>query len=230
MDKAGLKILLGLWIMGVIALAFFWAPTMTRPNYSTGELEPWATFRIVFFHVPAAWTCVIAFLVSMIAGIRVLRTGSVREDDRAMASAQLGLLFAVLALVSGMIWARHDWGSFWNWDPRQSSVLILVLIYSGYFTLRGAIDDPRRRSRLAAVYSIVSFVAVPFLVFVVPRIMFSLHPSPVIPNDADKGSMDGAMRIVLYSMVFGFIGLFAWLMSLRMRLEVLRRQQLEESV
>jgi heme exporter protein C len=214
------KGLLGVWMAAAIVLAFT-TPDATKVGFD-GSVVAWSTFRIVFFHVPAAWTCVIAFLVSMVYSVRVLRTGREDLDDRAMASAQIGFLFAALALVSGMIWAKADWGAFWNWDPRQSSVLILLLVYAGYFALRSAVDEPRKRSRLAAVYSIAAFLTVPFLIFVVPRIMFSLHPSPVIPDD-QGGGMDNAKRVVLYTGVFGFLGLYVWMQSLRVRIAALAR-------
>jgi len=218
-----LKGLLGVWVAVCIYLAFLWAPEMVRPNFGTNTMEPWPTFRIVFFHVPAAWICVLAFGVSMGASIAGLRRYTERRDDLAMATSQIGLVFATLALVSGMIWARRDWGTFWNWDPRESSVLIILLIYAGYFALRSAVPEPRRRARLAAVYSIVAFVPALLLIFVVPRIMTSLHPSPVIPVGENKGSMNGTMRVVLYSMVFGYIGLAWWVITLRIRIEELAR-------
>jgi len=218
-----LKGLLGAWLAVCIYLAFGWAPEMVRPNFGTGAMEPWPTFRIVFFHVPAAWICVLAFGVSMGASIALLRRHSDRRDDLAMASAQIGLVFAALALVSGMIWARRDWGTFWNWDPRESSVLIILLIYAGYFALRSAVPEPRRRARLAAVYSITAFAPALLLIFVVPRIMTSLHPSPVIPVGENKGSMNAQMRVVLYSMVVGYIGVAWWIIGLRIRIEELAR-------
>lgn len=171
------KALLGIGMVGTIILSFTYAPEATRPNYATGTVEAWPEFRIFFFHVPCAWIAVLAFAVAMVASIRVLRRPRRELDDLAMASSELGFLFCALALASGMIWARVEWGAFWNWDPRQNTVLVLLLIYGGYFTLRASVDDPLRRTRLAAVYSIVAFVTVPFLIFIVPRIMESLHPS-----------------------------------------------------
>jgi len=218
------KWLIGGWIALVIILAFAWAPEMTRPNFGTGTIEPWPSFRIVFFHVPAAWISVLAFTVSMLWSIAVLRKPTRERDDRAMASAELGFLFCSLALITGMVWARNDWGAYWNWDPRQTSVLILLLIYGGYFTLRSAVAEPLRRSRLAAVYSIVAFVTMPFLVFIVPRIMFSLHPSPIIQAGQGKGSMDPKMRTVFFMSLAGFTGLYIWMLSMRVRLERLARE------
>lgn len=215
---------LGLGMALTIVLSFTYAPEATRPNYATGEVESWPAFRIFFFHVPAAWIAVLAFAVAMVASIRVLRRPGQRAlDDVAMASSELGFLFCSLALLSGMIWARLEWGAFWNWDPRQNTVLVLLLIYGGYFTLRASVEDPLRRNRLAAVYSIVAFVTVPFLVFIVPRIMESLHPSPIIQSGEDSGTMDARMRHVFFLFLAGYTGLFVWMLSLRVRSERILR-------
>ncbi len=218
-----LKSLTALGMTAGIVLAFTWAPTATRKNFSTGEMESWPEFRIFFFHVPAAWVAVLAFTVAMVVSIRFLRSRETRFDDLSMASSQLGFLFCFLSLVSGMIWARHEWGAFWNWDPRQNSVLILLLIYAGYFTLRSAIPDPHRRARLAAVYSIVAFLTVPFLMFIVPRIMESLHPSPIIKSGEGSGVMDPRMRQVFYLLTASFTGLYIWMLRVRVRVERVMR-------
>jgi heme exporter protein C len=216
------------WITGVlmtasIVLAFTYPPVATRPNFGTGQMEPWPEFRIFFFHVPAAWVAVLGFTVAMIWSIRYLRKRDRRLDDVALASSELGFLFCAVALVSGMIWARKEWGAFWNWDPRQNSVLILLLIYGGYFTLRSAVADVQKRMRLAAVYSIISFVTVPFLIFIVPRIMETLHPSPIIKTGKDSGVMDAKMRQVFFLFILAYTALYLWMLSLRARVERLSR-------
>lgn len=223
---------LGKWLVGIvttagIVLAFTYPPVAMRPNYGSNTMEEWPEFRIFFFHVPAAWIAVLAFAVAMIVSIRVLRSRSRRLDDVATASSELGFLFCSVALISGMIWARHEWGAFWNWDPRQNTVLILLLIYGGYFTLRSAVPDPARRARLAAVYSIVAFVTVPFLIFIVPRIMETLHPSPIIKSGENSGVMDEKMRQVFYLLTFAFTGLYVWMLRLKVRVERVSREVLK---
>jgi heme exporter protein C len=223
MGKLG-KWVLGAWMVLAIILSFTYAPEATRPNFGhldpvTGQptMEPWPAFRIFFFHVPAAWIAVLAFAVAMIASIMVLRKPRERLDDIALASSELGFLFSALALVSGMIWARLEWGAFWNWDPRQNTILILLLIYAGYFTLRSAVPDPLKRTRLAAVYSILAFVTVPFLVFLVPRIMDTLHPSPIIKSGSRSGSMNPRMLQVFFMFLVGYTGLYVWILALKVK-------------
>jgi heme exporter protein C len=220
MAKAG-KWLVGLLMTASILMSFLYAPLATRPKFGGAEVEiiPWPEFRIFFFHVPAAWVAVLAFAVAMIVSIRVLRTRRRDLDDVAMVSSQLGFLFCFVALVSGMIWARREWGAFWNWDPRQNTVLILLLIYAGYFTLRGAVPDPAKRAKLAAAFSIVAFVTVPFLIFIVPRIMETLHPSPIIKTDDSSGVMDSRMRTVFYLFIVSFTGLYIWILNVKVKVE-----------
>jgi len=221
---------LGKWLVGIgmtacILLAFFYPPVATRPDFGSLDaagnptIIPWPEFRIFFFHVPAAWIAVLAFTVAMVASVRHLRHPRPRLDGLALASSELGFLFCALSLISGMIWARREWGAFWNWDPRQNTVLILLLIYAGYFTLRSAIPEIDRRARLAAVYSIVAFATVPFLVFVVPRIMETLHPSPILRTGEESGVMDAKMRQVFFLFLAAYTGLYIWMLSLRTRLE-----------
>ena len=205
---------IGLWWVAVIAAAFLWLP----PTMGLGELS-----RIAWFHIPVAWGAVLAFLTAMVVSIRFLRSRDLVWDDRAAAAAELGLLFTVLATVSGSMWAKEAWGVYWNWDPRESSIIILLLIYGAYFALRAAVDDEQRRAVLAAVYNIVAFVTVPYLIFVVPRIMRSLHPDPVI-NTSGEGGMDPEMRLVLVAAVIGLTALFFWLYSIAGRLRRHRRE------
>ena len=133
---------LGGWVLLVIVAAFFYAPSATGFK---GE-----SARIVFFHVPQAWVAVLAFCVNLVASIRYLRKRNPLDDARAAAAARLGLVFSVLATVTGSIFANVMWNSFWNWDPREVSIVILLLIYAAYFALREAVPDEERRASLAA--------------------------------------------------------------------------------
>ena len=161
--------------------------------------------RIIFIHIPCAWIGVLAFLVAAVYAWRVLRGGrdgaaapaAVARADRLSArSASLGLTFTAVATVTGAIFSRLTWGAFWNWDPRQTTILCLLLIYAAYLALRSVTADPERRARVSAVYALFSFLAVPFLVFVIPRFYFSLHPEPVL-NAAGHVDMEPVMLLVL---------------------------------
>jgi heme exporter protein C len=214
-----LKLVLFEWLVLVIWAAFFYV----RPAEGfEGESS-----KIVFFHVPMAWIAVLAFLMSCIWSVMYLRRRDPGDDIRASVSAGFGLLFAVLATVTGAIFAKIEWNAFWNWDPRQTSITILLLIYAAYLALRGAIDDPERRATLSAVYAILAFVTVPFLVFVVPRIYFSLHPDTII-NTRGENDFDSRYTQVLMAALIGFTGLYVWLYTLGCRIEAIRQRRQEE--
>jgi heme exporter protein C len=159
---------------------------------------------------------VLALGWSMLHSVLYLRRRRMEHDHQAAAAAEIGLMFCVLATVSGSLWAKAMWGSYWNWDPRETSIFFLLLVYAAYLALRSAIEEPERRARLAAIYSAVAFVSVPFLIFVVPRIYFSLHPDPII-NPSGKIDMDPRIRIAFFAMLLGFTGLYFWVQSLRVR-------------
>jgi heme exporter protein C len=164
-----LKLALGLWMAGVVVAMF-----LVVPQYAgLGEAG-----RIIIMHVPTAWVTAIAFVVSGICSARYLWRRRPEADAGAVAAAEVGFLFCALATASGAIFAQIVWGVFWNWDPRETSILVLLLIYAAYFALRSAIDDLERRRRLAAVYNLFAAVTMPFLLFVAPRIAEStLHPN-----------------------------------------------------
>ena len=213
------KIFLLIWMMCVIWAAFYYV--------QPAEGFIGQSSRIVFFHVPTAWVCVLAFLVSCIFSIRYLRTRNAEDDIRAAVASKLGLLFAVLATVTGAIFAKIMWNAYWNWDPRQTSIAILLLIYAAYFALRSAVPDPERRASLSAVYAILAFVTVPFLIFVVPRIYWSLHPDTII-NTRGANDFDSRYTQVLMASLAGFTGLFAWINAIDCRIDRIRRRRQEE--
>lgn len=208
--------LLWLWMCAVIAGAFAYAPLAEG---FIGESS-----RILFFHVPMAWTSFFAFIAAAVWSGLYLRSRDFRHDRGAEAAIELGLLFGVLATVTGAIWARIMWGAYWNWDPRQTSILISLLFYGAYLALRGAVDDPEKRARLSAAYALLGLVITPFLFWIVPRITYSLHPEPVV-NAAGKIDMESRMRQVLFASTLGFTALFFWMHGLRTRLQALAERK-----
>lgn len=210
-------------ILTIITLVIFLAFYVNIPKIGIlGEKA-----RIIFLHVPTAWLSVLAFLLSMIYSIQYLRKKDFIYDIKAVSAAEIGFLFSILATVTGSIWAKFSWGSFWNWDPRETSIFILLIIYGAYFSLRSAIEVPEQKAKLSAVYSIIAFVTVPFFVFIMPRIIESLHPDPII-NAEGKINMDGTMRIVFFSSLFGFTLLFFWILNIKIRLEKLYLKKLQQ--
>ncbi|HNZ08542.1 MAG TPA: cytochrome c biogenesis protein [Bacillota bacterium] len=208
-----IKYLLGIWMGAVCLAAFVWAPA----DATLGEIS-----RIIFFHIPTAWVSVLGFLACMVYGVRYLRSRDEKDDAAAAVWAEIGLLFIVVATVSGAIFAKATWGAYWSWDPRQTSIFVLFLIYMAYIALRSAIDDPERRASLSSVYSIIAFVTVPLLVFVIPRLpgIQGLHPNEAIISN--KLNMDLKMLAVFIASLVGFTGVSLWMFGLKMRFVALR--------
>ena len=169
-----IKSTIGLWIALITVAMFLWVPA----HEGLGHVG-----RVVIMHVPTGWLTVVAFLVSAAYSLRYLRTGRIEDDSRALAATELGFLFSALATFTGAIFAKAVWGLFWNWDPRETAIAVLLLIYAAYFALRSSIEEPTRRRRLSSIYALLAFVTVPFLIFVIPRITDStLHPNCAILN------------------------------------------------
>lgn len=185
--------------------------------------------KIIFFHVPTAWLTVLAYLIAMFYGIRYLRKRDLYDDMKSVSAAALGLVFCILATITGSVWAKFNWGSFWHWDPRETSIFILLLIYGAYFALRSALENEEKRARLSAIYSIIAFLTTPFFIFIMPRIMIGLHPGS-LEIDAVSGQvvkstnpvvefkMAPNMRIVFFISLFAFTILFFWMWNLAHRI------------
>ena len=138
---------------------------------------PPTAYLSIYIHVPAAWTSYILFTASMISAVALLARGNLGLDRHVYSFALVGLVFAGLTLLTGSIWAKDSWGSYWNWDPRQTGVLLLFIAYAAYLVLRRSISDPERAVRVSASYSIAAYAMVP-LSFIAVRIAESLHPTP----------------------------------------------------
>jgi heme exporter protein C len=213
MKRTAFTWLLWLWIAAVIVGAFDYAPLAAR---FIGQSS-----RILFFHVPMAWAAFTAFVTAGVYSLRYLFGArqpdglrDPRHDRAARAAIELGLLFGVLATVTGAIWSRIMWGSWWNWDPRQTSIVMALIFNGAYLALRDAVEDAEKRARLAAAYAALGLAVTPFFFFVVPRITFSLHPEPVI-NASGRVEMESRMLQVLLASGAGFTALFFWLHRLR---------------
>ncbi len=220
--KTLLAWLLWLWISIVIWAAFFYAPGAAE-GFQVPE-----SYRILFFHVPMAWASFAGFIASAVWSLRYVVKRDLRHDLAAQAAIQLGILFGVLATVTGAVWARIEWGAYWNWDPRQTSLLISLLFYGAYLALRGAVDDPEKRARLSAAYAILGLVVTPFLYWIVPRITFSLHPEPVV-NAEGQSQMSSDISRVLMASGIGFTCLFFWMHNLLTRLLALAERKSAET-
>jgi len=159
-------------------------------------------YRIVFFHVPSAVTSFLAFTITLISSIVYLRKREYRWDSISLSSARAGFFFITAALISGSIWAKVTWGTYWNWDPRETTVLILWFAYAAYFALRASIENPEEKAKSSSILAIFAYVTVP-LSYLSSSIYFSLHPS------TKELSLDVEIGATIGMMITGFI--FAYL-------------------
>lgn len=208
-----IKPLIVVWVTGVIVAGFL-VPVPQIPI-----LEH--TARNLYFHVPLWFALMAAFLLSGFYSARVLANGRIEDDIRASQAALVGIAFGIMGIVTGMVWARFTWyvgtGKWWNNDPKQVMAAVQLMIYASYFVLRNSFDEPARRARVSAVYNLFAASTVPFLLYVLPRQLESLHPGGE-GNPAFDEVTDPAMRLIFYPAVIGTISLFWWIYSQRVRI------------
>lgn len=162
--------------------------------------------RVFYFHVAAGWVGMMGFLLAVFAGIAYLRSGERRWDIIGLAGVEVGLIFSFINIVTGSIWARPVWNTWWTWDPRLVTATIMELIYIAYLMLRQGIEDPDRRARFGAVYAIVGFLSVPLSFFSI-RIFRTIHPVVVGSGDSlAQGTFDmtADMRTAFFFSLFTF--------------------------
>lgn len=207
LDKI-LRILLPVTLVSLavaLAMALFYAPR----EQTMGDAQ-----RIFYVHVPSAWIGFFAFFVVFVASILFLLKRERHWDALALSAAEIGLVFTTLVLLTGPLWAKAAWGTYWVWDARLTTTLVLWLVYVGYLMLRSSADDIKR-ARLAAVIGIVGFLDVP-IIYLSVTWWRTMHPALVV---SEAGGLDPAMRTTLMVALLSFTFLFAWLLLIRLRLE-----------
>jgi len=200
-------------ILFVIAvwMVLFYAPT----EAVMGNVQ-----RVFYFHVATGWVGMLGFLGAAISGILYLRSGNRKADIVEMAAVEIGIVFIFITIVSGSIWARPIWNTWWTWDPRLTTAAIMELIYAAYLLLRQGIEDPDRRARFGAVYVLLGFVSVP-LTFLSARLFRTIHPIVIGTNQpGSQGQFDMSSKMLqafLFSL-FTFTLIFIDLLWHRVRL------------
>lgn len=203
-------ILIFVLMPAVFLMALKWAP----PAEFLGESS-----RILYFHVPVAWISVISFAVAGYQSVMILlyEERMHEREYKAYNAAYAGIIFTVLAVITGSIWAKISWGSYWNWDPRETSIVILLLIYISYCSLYSALRDNTNRTRISSVYLIIAMITMPFFVFIIPRIYPSLHPDTIINADR-KIHLETTMKLTLFTSVGVFTVFYGYLYRLMNRI------------
>ncbi len=183
------------------------------------------SIRNLYFHVPMWFAMIVLFTISVFHSIKFLNNGSEDSDLKAVQSVNAGIVFGILGIVTGAIWARFTWGQAWSFDVKQNFAAIALLLYFAYLILRNAIDEEQKRAKISAIYNIFAFPMMVVLLFVLPRIGDSLHPG----NGGNPGfnayDLDSRMRMVFYPACAGWIIIGYWIYTLLARVTKLEKKK-----
>lgn len=172
------------------------------------------TARNLFLHVPMWFTMMVAFVMAFVYSIRYLNSDNLAWDRKAETATAVGLIFGICGLLTGALWARFTWGTWWTFaEPRMNLSALAMLIFVAYFILRSAFNNEIKRAKISAVYNIFGVTTVPFLLYIIPRQLPSLHPGAE-GNPAFSDITAPELRLIFYPAVIGFIGLSIWMMDI----------------
>lgn len=203
-------------ITGVMMLANLYFIFMVAPTDAVlGHVQ-----RVFYFHVPIAIMSFLAFFLVFIASLMYLFKRSLKWDSFAYASAEVGVVFVTLALITGIIWAKPVWNTWWTWEPRLTTTMILWLIYVAYLMVRSYAPSQSKGAVYAAVVGIVGFVDVPIVYYSVVW-WRSIHPSPVVGPFAQSDALDGTMALILLFSFITFVFFFAYMVMERMNVRTM---------
>lgn len=203
-------------IVAIIALGIATYLALTAPTERVmGEVQ-----KVFYFHVGTAWTALLGFILGGVFSVVYLITRNLKWDKFQVAAIEVSLVFFLITIVLGSIWARPAWNTWWTWDPRLTTAAITELIYMAYFMLRQGIDDPDRRARFGAVYALVGALSAPITFFAI-RLFRTIHPVVIggTNPEADGGfSMTPDMLSAFFFALFAFSVIFIDLFWNRIRL------------
>lgn len=196
------RILYALAAVAVTVWSFFISPAK---DFQAPDLA-----RIFVWHFPCPMIAVTMLLIGAWFGFKTLQTGSRAFDERAAAANELAYLWSILTMATGMLFSKVQWGAWWQWDPRQTSFLLVLLIYAAYFVVRGAFPDPERRASNSAAFSLAALLPAMFLIFVFPRLpqVQSFHPSDSIMKGKIHGEYAYCVIAVMVLMTIATVWLY----------------------
>ena len=199
-----------LLIVGVV-LAFWYSPVDAS---SMGFSQ-----KILYYHAPIAASALVAYGVAFVAAIAYLRTQDLKWDRLGFVSVRIGLVFSVLVMVTGMIWGKAAWGTWWAWEPRLTTFLLACFLYAAYWVLRSVVDEEQRRATYAAVFAIIAFIDVPITFFATRFLPEGLHPVVVGPGG---GGMEGSMAVSFGICMIGMLVLMAAMIRRDLEIELIK--------
>ncbi|MFT4023814.1 MAG: cytochrome c biogenesis protein CcsA [Flavihumibacter sp.] len=188
------------------------------------------SIRNLYFHVSMWFAMMILFTAALVNTVKYLRTGNLKYDTYAVEYTNSGIIFCILGLVTGMIWANYTWGKPWSNDPKQTGAAIALLIYLAYLVLRGSLTDIDKKARISAVYGVFAFFMLIPTLWVIPRLLESLHPGGMGNPAFNTKDADVRMRIIFWPLaVPGWTLLGVWITTLRIRLRILEEKKLQHA-
>ena len=197
-------------IIGVV-LAFWYSPIDAS---SMGFSQ-----KIFYYHAPIAETALVAFGISFVAAIAYLRTQNLKWDRLSVVCVRLGLLFSILVMATGMIWGKAAWDSWWDWEPRLTTFLLVCFLYAAYFVLRSVVDEEQRRATYAAVFAIIAFIDVPITFFATRFLPAGMHPAVITSGGT---GMPGSMFVPFMISMIGMTLLLVALIRRDLQIETLK--------
>ena len=206
-----LNVVTAILFLVALGMVFLYAPLEATMNYVQ---------KIFYFHIANAWVGMLGFVAAAVAGVIYLVKHDLKWDIIELAAVEISLVFFFIAIVTGSIWARPSWGTYWTWEPRLTTAAILELVYFAYLLLRQGIDDPDRRARFSAVYTLIGAISVP-ITFVSIRLFRTIHPVVIGTNSsAAQGGFDmtSKMLVTMFFALLTFSVIFITLFWHRIRL------------
>jgi len=210
------KYVVAIWMTGVV-IGGFLIPIPEIPILKESA-------RNLFLHVPMWFTMAVCFAAGLVYSIKYLNNPVLENDRKAETATQIGLLFGICGLITGSIWARFTWGTWWTFaEPRMNLSALGMMIYVSYFVLRTAFDNPEKRAKIAAVFNVFAATTIPFLLYIIPRQLPSLHPG-ADGNPAFSEITAPELRYIFYPAVVGFIALAVWLNDILNRYKIVKHK------
>ncbi len=204
-------------ILDIVSIILLGVTTYLALVYAPTEVVMGDVQRVFYFHVSTAWVGMLGFLAAAVAGIAYLRTQDLKWDIVEAAAVEISLVFFFITIVLGSIWARPVWNTWWTWDPRLTTASITELIYIAYFMLRQGLEEPERRARFGAVYTLLAAVSVP-ITFMAIRMYRTIHPVVVGAGQGESLPLTPEMKTAFFFALFAFTVIFVDLFWNRLRM------------
>ena len=204
-------------ILDIVSVLLLAVTTYLALAYAPTEAVMGQVQRVFYFHVSTAWVGMLGFLAAAAAGIAYLRTQDLKWDIVESGAVEISLVFFFIAIVLGSIWARPIWNTWWTWDPRLTTAAVTELIYVAYFMLRQGIEDPDRRARFGAVYTLVGGLSVPITFYAI-RLYRTIHPVVIGSGQGETLPLTSEMKTAFFFALFAFTVIFIDLFWNRIRM------------